>query len=121
MAIHLDHVIVPARDTVAAAHFFAHIFDAEVGERVGPLTPAQVNDSLTLEFDQADAFEPHHYGFLVGDEEFDAILARVKATGAPFGAGVEHGWNGQVDHANGGRRVYFQDPDGHSYEIFTRL
>ena len=120
MAVQLNHTIVPSRDRAAAAEFFAQMFGLTVGEPVGPFIPVQVERTLTLEFDEAEVFEPHHYGFLVGDAEFDAILARVRAAGVLHGSGPEHGWNGQINHLNGGRGVYFQDPNGHSYEIFTR-
>lgn len=33
MAIHLDHTIVPARDKVASARFFARIFGLEYNGR----------------------------------------------------------------------------------------
>src|SRR5215213_3773136 len=115
VALQLDHTIVPARDRTVAAAFFARMFGLTAGEAVGPFIPVRVDDSLTLEFDEADVFEPHHYGFLVGDTEFDAILERVRAAGVVHGAGPEHGWDGQINHLNGGRGVYFQDPDGHSY------
>jgi catechol 2,3-dioxygenase-like lactoylglutathione lyase family enzyme len=120
MLIELNHTIVPAHDKIEAARFFAQLFGLHVGPQAGPFAPVQVNDALTLDFDEADRFEPHHYGFLVGDEVFDAILARAKAAGIPFGAGLEEGWNGEINHLNGGRGVYFQEPNGHSYEIFTR-
>jgi catechol 2,3-dioxygenase-like lactoylglutathione lyase family enzyme len=120
MSVRLNHTIVPARDKTAAARFFAQMIGLVAGEAVGPLVPVQVDDVLTLEFDDADRFEPHHYGFLVGDAEFDAILERVRAAGVLFGASPEHGWNRQINHVNGGRGFYFQDPNGHSYEVFTR-
>ena len=55
------------------------------------------------------------------DAEFDSILARVRAADIPFGAGPEAGWNRDINHLFGGRGVYFQDPNGHSYEIFTKV
>jgi catechol 2,3-dioxygenase-like lactoylglutathione lyase family enzyme len=120
MAVYLNHTIVPARDKAQAATFFAKAFGMQVGAETGPFTPVRVNDQLTLDFDGAEVFEPHHYGFLVDDDDFDAILGRVRAMGIPFGAGPEAGWNRDINHLHGGRGVYFQDPDGHSYEIFTR-
>ncbi len=120
MSIELNHTIVPAHDKAEAARFFADLFGLQVSPQVGPFTPVRVNDALTFDFDEADAFEGHHYGFLVSDTAFDAILARAKAAGIPFGAGVAEGWNGEVNQLNGGRGVYFQEPNGHSYEIFTR-
>src|SRR6476661_1274961 len=117
MLIVLNHTIVPARDKVAAAEFFADLFGLPFEGVQGPFAPVRVNDSLTLDFDDADTVEPHHYGFLVDDEAFDAILARVRAAGVPHGAGLETGYDSQINHNGGGRGVYFADPNGHSYEL----
>jgi catechol 2,3-dioxygenase-like lactoylglutathione lyase family enzyme len=119
--IHLNHTIVPAHDKAVAARFFAQMFGLAAGPATGPFVPVKVDDRLTLDFDDADTFEPHHYGFLVGDDEFDQILERVARASIPFGAGPEAGWNRAINHLNGGRGVYFQDPNGHSYEGFTRV
>ena len=120
MPIVLNHTIVPTRDKLAAARFFAEIFGLPFHGIEGPFAPVQVNDALTLDFDDGDSFEPHHYGFLVAEADFDAILARLRAANVPHGAGLETGYNGEIYHQNGGRGVYFADPNGHSYEIFTR-
>ena len=56
MAIRLDHTIVPAKDKMLSAEFFAEIF----GLTVTPSYFAQVrvNESLTLDF----ADEPEDWG-----------------------------------------------------------
>ena len=78
MEIVLDHTIVPASDKEASARFFAGIFGLTYEGAHGHFAPVKVNDSLTMDFDNADAFESHHYAFFVSDEQFDASLARVK-------------------------------------------
>jgi catechol 2,3-dioxygenase-like lactoylglutathione lyase family enzyme len=120
MAIGLDHTIVPARRKDEAARFFADLFGLTAGSPAGPFVPVAVNDALTFDFADDTPFEPHHYGFLVDDATFDATLGRARSAEVSFGAGPEEGWNGQINHLNGGRGVYFQAPDGHTYEIFTR-
>lgn len=122
MAILLNHTIVPARDKVEAARFFAEIFGLPFGGVEGHFAPVRVNDSLTLDFsDDAPSFEPHHYAFLVSDEEFDAIFGRVQAAGVPCASGPDTGYDGRISHyEGGGRRVYFPDPNQHFYELMTR-
>jgi catechol 2,3-dioxygenase-like lactoylglutathione lyase family enzyme len=62
MAIILNHTIVPARDKVEAAKFFAEIFGLPFDGLKGHFAPVQVNDALTLDFDDdVQSFEPHHY------------------------------------------------------------
>ena len=85
MTIVLNHAIVPARDKVAAAKFFAHIFGLKRA-RTGYFAPVQVNKTLTLLFDDDAKFESHHYAFHVSNREFDAILGRIKKQKIVFGS-----------------------------------
>jgi catechol 2,3-dioxygenase-like lactoylglutathione lyase family enzyme len=120
MAITLNHTIVPALDKVAAARFFADLFGLPFHGVAGPFAPVQVNDSLTLDFDDADTFEPHHLAFLVRDDEFGAIFARLQAASVLYGSDPESGYKRRINRNYGGRSVYFPDPNGHSYELLTR-
>jgi len=85
MTIRLDHTIVPAKDKVASADFFAEIFGLTVKPGPGHFAQVQVNESLTFDF--ADEPEPwggpgfdprtgqsHHYAFHVSAAEFEAML-----------------------------------------------
>jgi catechol 2,3-dioxygenase-like lactoylglutathione lyase family enzyme len=87
MAIVLDHTIVPARDKVASARFFARIFGLEYKGPHSHFAPVQVNEQLTLDFDERGDFEHHHYAFRISEAEFDAIFARVKEEGIAYGSG----------------------------------
>lgn len=130
MTIRLDHTIVPARDKMESARFFAEIFGLTVKPGDGHFAQVQVNESLTLDF--ADEPEPwggpgldpragrsHHYAFHVDDAEFDAILARVKARGIPYGSGPYQHTDGRINTRRGGRGFYFEDPYGHLLEVMT--
>ena len=120
MAITLNHTIVPAHDKEAAARFFAHIFGLTYDGPLGHFAPVRINETLTLDFDDASSFERHHYAFHVGDEEFDAILRRVQEAGIAYGSDPWHLDNGQLNAWHGGRGVYFRDPNGHILELLTR-
>jgi catechol 2,3-dioxygenase-like lactoylglutathione lyase family enzyme len=118
MAITLNHTIVPARDKVAAAKFFAGIFGLKRG-RAGYFAPVRVNKSLTLLFDSDSKFESHHLAFHVSNREFDAILRRVKKAGIAFGSAPWSLDDGKLNDWGGGRGVYFRDPNGHVLELMT--
>ena len=120
MSIVLDHTIVPSRDKEAAARFFARIFGLPYEGVRGHFAPVQVNESLTFDFDDRDAFESHHYAFHISDEEFDAILGRVQAAGRRYGSGPNSPEDGQINTRRGGRGFYFRDLDGHLLEVMTR-
>jgi catechol 2,3-dioxygenase-like lactoylglutathione lyase family enzyme len=57
MTIILNHTIVPARDKVAAARFFASIFGLHFNEQQSDhFAPVSVNETLTLLFDEDTSF-----------------------------------------------------------------
>jgi catechol 2,3-dioxygenase-like lactoylglutathione lyase family enzyme len=118
MTIMLNHTIVPARDKIAAAEFFARIFGLKRG-RSGHFAPVRVNKTLTLLFDDDANFESHHYAFHVTNREFDAILRRIQAAKIAFGSAPWSLEDGELNDWNGGRGVYFRDPDGHVLELMT--
>jgi len=122
MAIVLNHTIVRSRDKQRSARFFAELTGLDVGEPTGPFVPVRVNGDLTLDFDDRHEFLFGHYGFLVDDATFDALLARLEGSSVDFGSG--HGADNtdrRINRRGGGRGVYVRDPDGQSYEFFTAV
>ena len=119
MAITLNHTIVPARDKQASAEFFARIFGLQADEGHGHFAPVRVNDSLTLLFDEDSSFESHHLAFHVSDAEFDQIFQRVRDAKLAYGSGPWSLEDGKLNDWNGGRGVYFKDPNGHVLELMT--
>jgi catechol 2,3-dioxygenase-like lactoylglutathione lyase family enzyme len=130
MAIVLDHTIVPAKDKVASAEFFAEIFGLKVKPGQGHFAQVQINESLTFDFaDEPEAwgglgFDPrtgksHHYAFHISEAEFEAIFGRVKAKGLAYGSGPFNHTDGQIYTRRGGRGFYFEDPNGHLLEVMT--
>ena len=119
MTITLNHTIVPARDKVAAARFFADIFGLDFNEQSDHFAPVHVNETLTLLFDEASAFNSHHYAFHVNDAEFDAIFNRIKKARLSYGSAPWSLDDGKLNDWNGGRGLYFKDPNGHVLELMT--
>ena len=115
----LNHTIVPARDKRASARFFADVFGLPFNEHADHFAPVKVNDTLTLLFAQEKEFEHHHYAFHVSDAEFDAIFGRVKQAGLAYGSAPWSIDDRKLNDWNGGRGVYFRDPDGHVLELMT--
>src|SRR5262245_48601542 len=121
MAITLDHTIVPAKDNEASARFFADIMGLHFEGSDRHFAPVRVNDTLTLDFCNAETFEGHHLAFHVGEEEFDAIVGRITARGLSYGNDPHDPSNRKTDHPFGGRGVYFTDPNGHLLEAMTQV
>jgi catechol 2,3-dioxygenase-like lactoylglutathione lyase family enzyme len=119
MTIMLDHTIVPARDKEGSARFFARIFGLRYDGPHYHFAPVKVNDTLTLDFDEARAFEHHHYAFRVSDAEFDQIYGRITAEALVHGSGPGALDDMTINRRRGGRGCYFRDPNGHVLEIMT--
>ena len=128
MTIRLDHTIIPAKDKVASAEFFAEIFGLTV--KSGYFAQVQINESLTFDFaddrgqDGQSAFnsgviQGHHYAFHVSEAEFDQIFARVKEKKLAYGSGPFSHTDGKINTRRGGRGFYFEDPNGHLLEVMT--
>ena len=121
MTIQLDHFIVPTRDQVASARRLAELLDVPWAERaVGPFSPVYLNDGCTIDFQAThEDFPICHFCFRVSDAEFDAIFARIKSAGIPYRSNVHSPVDHQVGRLLGGRMVYWNEPDGHQWEMLT--
>jgi catechol 2,3-dioxygenase-like lactoylglutathione lyase family enzyme len=121
MAVHLDHLLVPSRDRVAAAKLLASLLGVAWSEAgVGPFAAVYVNDGLTIDFDDwADPIPLIHYCFRVDQENFDRILERIRAAGIPYRGAVHGPVDYRVDTEHGGSIVYWNEPDGHQWEMLT--
>jgi catechol 2,3-dioxygenase-like lactoylglutathione lyase family enzyme len=87
---------------------------------VVPFSPVHLNDGLTLEFRETDEdFPVEHFCFRVGQEEFDAILARIQAAGIKYRSRVGGPIDMQINHDYGGDMIYWNEPEGHQWEVLT--
>ena len=122
MTIQLNHTIVAAHDKEASARFLASVLGLEVGAPYGPLVPVTAANGVTLDFADSgrEPITPQHYAFLVSEDEFDAIFERIKQAGITYYADPHHAEKDRINHRDGGRGAYFEDPDGHNLEILTR-
>jgi catechol 2,3-dioxygenase-like lactoylglutathione lyase family enzyme len=121
MTITLDHAIVPAHDNEASARFFAEVMGLRYEGPNRHFAPVRVNDTLTLDFCNAKDFPGLHLGFHVGEEDFDLILGRLRGMGVRYGNDPRDPTNGRTDHLFGGRGLYFTDPNGHLFEVMTKV
>lgn len=118
----LDHTAVYATDRQLSAEFVAAILGLEVGAPFGPFLPVDLGNGVTLDFYEKrdEPIQSQHYAFLVPDEQFDAMIARLKAVAVTYYADPHHTEPGRINRLFGGRGAYFADPDHHNMEIMTR-
>ena len=80
-----------------------------------------LDNGVTLDFMRVEGdIAWQHYAFMVSEDEFDQIFGRIRERGLPYWADPGHQQSGQINHNDGGRGVYWDDPDGHRLEILTR-
>ena len=121
MAVQLNHTIVAARDKHESATFLAEILGLPAPAPFGHFLVVNVDNGVSLDFADSDGeFTPQHYAFLISEEEFDEVYARVQERGITFWPHPWRGDEGKINHNDGGRGFYFEDPSGHYLEVLTR-
>jgi catechol 2,3-dioxygenase-like lactoylglutathione lyase family enzyme len=121
MTIQLNHTIVESRDKQESAAFLVDILGLPDPVTYGPFLVVQTSNDVSLDFvDAGDAVHRQHYAFLVSEEEFDQIFERITSRGLDHWADPFHREPGRINHNDGGRGVYWVDPNGHNLEIITR-
>jgi catechol 2,3-dioxygenase-like lactoylglutathione lyase family enzyme len=121
MAVQLNHTIVWCRDQKASADFLTGILGLPPARAWGPFQIVEPANGVSLDFHETDEpITPQHYAFLVSEDEFEEIFARIIERGLDYWADPFKRHAGQINRNDGGRGVYWDDPDGHSLEILTR-
>ena len=120
MPVQLDHTIVAASDRARSAALLADVLGLPAPTAVGPFAEVRLANGVTLDFTDDPDVHPRHYAFLVAEEEFDQIFGRIRDRGLPYWADPFERRPGEINHDDGGRGVYWHDPDGHVLEIITR-
>ncbi len=121
VSVQLNHTIVSCRDQQRSAAFLTGILGLAPATRFGLFLVVATGNDVSLDFAEASRdIASQHYAFLVGEEEFDATFGRIREKELPYWADPGKNQRGTVNYRDGGRGLYFEDPDGHLLEIITR-
>jgi catechol 2,3-dioxygenase-like lactoylglutathione lyase family enzyme len=86
MTVRLNHTIVVGRDKSESARFLAEILGLPPPRMLGHFAVVQVGDT-SLDFVETDGeIAQRHFAFLISEEEFDEIFARIRERNMPFWA-----------------------------------
>ena len=121
MAVQLNHTIVWCTDKKRSAAFAAEILGLPAAVPFGPFMIVELDNDVSIDFHDAGAdIAPQHYAFLISEEEFDQVFARVTERGIEYFADPGCRQRGEINRRDRGRGFYFADPDGHLLEVLTR-
>ena len=121
MAAELNHTIVWCRDKHLSSSFVARILGLAAPQPLHRFMAVELANRVSLDFmEKQGEIARQHYAFLVGEDEFDQAFRRVRAERLDYWADPERTQPGEINRRDGGRGLYFEDPDGHLLEILTR-
>jgi catechol 2,3-dioxygenase-like lactoylglutathione lyase family enzyme len=121
VSVQLNHTIVSCRDQAKSAEFLSDILGLPAPSRVGHFHVVEADNGVSLDFSETSGdVTSQHYAFLVGEQEFDAAFGRIQERGLTYWADPGRTRAGTINTRDGGRGLYFEDPDGHLLEILTR-
>lgn len=121
MTAQLNHTIVRVRDKKESAQFLVDLLGLDQPTTYGPFLVVQLGNDVSLDFaDDHGPAHPQHYAFLVSETEFDQIFGRIRTRQLPYWADPGKRRPGEHNTHDGGRGVYWEDPNGHLLEIITR-
>jgi len=118
--VQLNHTIVNCSNQSESSSFLVEILGRPAATRFGPFHVVSLDNDVSLDYLQTDKLiEQQHYAFLITESEFDAVLGRIIDRGITYWADPDRTRTGEINRSDGGRGVYFNDPDGHLLEVIT--
>jgi catechol 2,3-dioxygenase-like lactoylglutathione lyase family enzyme len=119
MAVQLNHTIVSTHDKQAGARFVSEVLGLPEPGSFGPFAVVELQNGVSLDFmDVEGEITTQHYAFLISEEEFDAVSARLREREMPTWADPGRRTPG-FNTNDGGRGLYFESPEGHLLEVLT--
>lgn len=122
MPARLNHTIVWCRDKKKSARFLTEVLGLPPPRRFMHFLVVDLANDVSVDYyeEKDEPIALQHLAFLVDEDEFDAALARVRKRAKEIWADPAKTEPGRINQHFGGRGVYFDDPDGHLFEIITR-
>jgi catechol 2,3-dioxygenase-like lactoylglutathione lyase family enzyme len=121
MSVQLNHTIVWCSDKERSSAFMTEMLGLPKAKPFYHFLVVEVANGVSLDFFQKEGpVTVQHYAFLVSEPEFDGIYGRIKEKGLDHWADPGRTQPNQINRNDGGRGVYWLDPDGHVLEAITR-
>jgi len=121
MSAQLNHTIVYCRDQEASSRFLADMLGRPAPRRFARFDVVELDNGVSMDFASREGeIAAQHYAFLIGEQDFDAVLGRIHERELDHWADPARRRPGEINRNDGGRGVYFPDPSGHLLEVLTR-
>ena len=122
MTIELNHTIVHSKNAKESARFLSDILGLPAPTAFAHFQVVQVANGVSLDFAEFGENQGwQHYAFLVSEDEFEAAFNQIKERNITYYADPQQNIVNQINHHDGGRGTYFEDPHGNTlWEIITR-
>lgn len=121
MTAELNHTIIWCKDQAGSSAFMSEMLGLPAPTRFSHFHVVQAANGVSLDFaDKEGPIAPQHYAFLVSETEFDEVMERIEERGLTYWADPTREGEGEINRRDGGRGVYFEDPNGHLLEALTR-
>jgi catechol 2,3-dioxygenase-like lactoylglutathione lyase family enzyme len=121
MSVQLNHTIAWCRDKNESAGFLTAVLGLPEPRRFMHFLVVDLENNVSIDYFETDEHVAlQHFAFLVGVDEFDAAFGRIQEMQLEYWADPARSKPGEINRHDGGRGVYFRDPDGHLLELITR-
>ena len=121
MAVQLNHTIVWCHDKLESARFLTDLLGLPPARPFGRMMVVDLYNDVSLDFyERQGEIVSQHYAFLISEADFDQVFRRIRERNIRYWADPGRRRSGEINHGDGGRGVYFEDPNGHFLEILTR-
>lgn len=121
MPVELNHIIVWCNDKQKSAGFLAEMLGRPAPKPFFHFLVVELDNGVSLDFmEKTGKVALQHYAFLISEEDFDAVFARIEERGLDYWADPAKKQPGEINRHDGGRGFYFDDPNGHLLEVITR-
>ena len=122
MAVEFNHTIVWSKDSKASATFLANILGLPLPRKWGPFQVVATANSVNLDFMDREG-EISIPSLCLSRQRGGVrrdIQSHSATEGLPTGPTPARPSRARSNRHDGGRGVYFEDPNGHLLEIITR-
>ena len=89
--------------------------------RFGHFDVVELDNGVSLDFADVESHPAATLRLLDQRGGLDAVFGRIKDRDLDYWADPRGSRPGEINHNDGGRGVYFRDPDGHYLEVITRF